>query len=117
MEYVIFAGAALLLAWSLPYWESHQAQSSSGSRFVPRLAGVLGHLGGALALGWLAAPTVGFVAFVAIPLVASVIHGLLIGPRRRARRLRGGAPRRPQKGRESTHADLRTVDGAGARAR
>jgi uncharacterized membrane protein YdcZ (DUF606 family) len=117
MEYVIFAGSALLLAWSLPYWESHQTRSSSGSRFVPRLAGVLGHLGGALALGWLAAPTVGFAAFVAIPLVASVIHGLLIGPRRRARRLRGGEPRRPQTGRESPQVHLSRVDGVGARAR
>lgn len=115
MEYVIFAGAALLLAWSLPYWGPHQAQASDSSPLAARLAGVLGHLGGALALGWLAGVMTGLAAFVAIPLLASVIHGLLIGPQRRARRLRGGASRPPQ--REPTHADLRTAAGAGARVR
>lgn len=117
MEYVIFAGAALLLAWSLPYWASHEAQAPSGSLLAPRLMGILGHLGGALALGWLAGAMIGLAAFVAIPLVASVIHGLLIGPQRRARRLRAGLPSPSQLRREPTGADLRTTAGAGARAR
>ncbi|MCU0834247.1 MAG: hypothetical protein MUC77_07395 [Chromatiaceae bacterium] len=117
MEYVIFAAAALLLAWSLPYWASRRAQVPGGSGLAPRLAGVLGHLGGALALGWLDGAMTGLAAFVTIPLVASVIHGLLIDPQRRARRLRGGGPRPSQPRREPTPADLGTAAGAGARAR
>jgi len=116
MEYLIFSGAALLLAWSLSYWDSHQTPAPARHVLVPRVVGVLAHLGAVVALGWIAGPWLGLVALFAIPLAASVIHGLLIRPRRRARWLGGRSVGRSRARAEPRAPDRHIAERAGMRA-
>ncbi len=81
MEYMIFLAATLALAVSFPHWEPTGRMRATGckSRFLG-LTGVVGHLGGAAAIAWLSGFLAGAVAFLSIPLAASVIYTLIVMP-------------------------------------
>lgn len=92
MEYALVAGAALLLAWSFPYWEPTRRTSIGAVGLAVCLTGTVAHLAGTAIIGWTSGPLPAAGAFLVIPAAASVVYSLLISPISRARRLRRGGP-------------------------
>jgi hypothetical protein len=87
MDYTIFACATLILAISFPHWDpTGRMTTGAGQSRLLGLLGVLGHLGGTGAIGWSSGIGAGFVAFLAIPVAASVAYSLLVRPIARSAR-------------------------------
>lgn len=81
MEYMVFLAATLLLAVSFPHWEpAGRIQSAAGANRLLGLAGVVGHLGGTVAIAWLSGIAVGALALLVIPFAASMIYTLIVNP-------------------------------------
>ena len=81
MEYAIFLAGTLILAVSFPHWEpTGRIHTTAGQNRLLGLAGVVGHLGGTVAIGWLSGFAAGALALLAIPLSASIIYTLIVHP-------------------------------------
>lgn len=81
MEYIIFLSATLILAVSFPHWEpTGRLHSAAGQNRLLGLTGVVGHLGGTVAIGWLSGSAAGALAFLAMPLSASILYTLIVNP-------------------------------------
>lgn len=81
MEYLIFLAATLVLAVSFPHWEpTGRVNSAAGQNRLLGLTGVVGHLGGTAAIGWLSGFAAGAFALLTIPLAASILYTLIVHP-------------------------------------
>lgn len=109
MEYLIFLAATLVLAIGFPHWEpTGRVNSAAGQNRLLGLTGVVGHLGGTAAIGWLSGFAAGAIALLTIPLAASILHTLVVHPL--AKSLRENQRRDPPgaaHGESSANADRR----------